>query len=283
MEPARGPRISQAPLREPQPASSASIRNLPKIATGPESSTPATAMPSLANLTILGPPLAGLCNYAAVAASQIKATKGLHKPVTSVVKEQLSLPGPTLPHELTSLHAAGVAQVLVAAGAGQIQKTQSSNWALSVVVAAAVLAGTLGGAFYAMPGFASSSPGSSSEVASKEAKASLPAAVERKIPTNPLARLIEVTGIRFVTDVPDRPAQIHYLVVNHSNVPLIGVTVNVTLRTNAVATPLSQFTFRAPRLGPYESKEMVSSIERISRPVAIPDWRSLETDIDIAQ
>ncbi len=158
---------------------------------------------------------------------------------------------------------------------------KSSSWVLSFVVAAAVLAGTLAASFYAMPGLANSSA-----PPKVEAKAERPAPkpVEPSIPVNPLARIVEVTGVRFVTDLPDHPPQIHYLVVNHSNVPLIGVTVNVTLRTTGGAqSPLSQFAFRAPRLGPYESKEMVSSIERFNRQVSLPDWQELRADIQIAQ
>jgi hypothetical protein len=65
----------------------------------------------------------------------------------------------------------------------------------------------------------------------------------------------------------------------------MGVTVNVTLRAAGPAdgSPLSQFGFRAPRLGPYESKEMVSSIERFNRPVTLPDWRELKAEVQIAQ
>jgi hypothetical protein len=97
--------------------------------------------------------------------------------------------------------------------------------------------------------------------------------------------VVEVTGIRFVTDVPGQSPQIHYLVVNHGNLPLAGLTVSVTLRAAGTESesPLSQFAFRAPRLGPYESKEMVSSIERFNRPVTLPNWRDLRAEIQIAQ
>jgi hypothetical protein len=152
------------------------------------------------------------------------------------------------------------------------------------MVAAAVLAGTLGVTFYAMPGLASAPPAAArKEVAAK----STPAPVPPPSPAsaNPLARVVEVTGVRFVTDLPGLSPQIHYLIVNHSNAPLLGVTVNVTLRAAGPdpLTPISQFAFRAPRLGPYESKEMVSTIERYNRPVSLPDWRDVRTEIQITQ
>jgi hypothetical protein len=227
-----------------------------------------------------GPPLADLCDYASVAASLIKPVNAKSKSASASVKEQISLPGPTLPHELTSLDAAGVANILVPSG--QVVAAKSSSWVLSFVVAAAVLAGTLAASFYAMPGLAN--PSAPPKVEAKAERAVAKPA-EPRVPVNPLARIVEVTGVRFVTDLPDRPPQIHYLVVNHSNVPLIGVTVNVTLRTTGGETqsPLSQFAFRAPRLGPYESKEMVSSIERFNRQVSLPDWQELRAEIQIAQ
>jgi hypothetical protein len=100
--------------------------------------------------------LAGLADYAKLAAERIRPAMGTSKPSGSAVKEQLSLPGPTLPHELTSLHAAGIARILVPAG--RVVAAHKSSWALSLVVAAAVLAGTLGAAFYAMPSLASAPP-----------------------------------------------------------------------------------------------------------------------------
>jgi hypothetical protein len=104
------------------------------------------------------------------------------------------------------------------------------------------------------------------------------------IPDNPLARRIEVTGIRFVTDIPNQRPEIHYLVVNHSSEPLANVTVSVTLRSLEGDGPMiSRFSFLTPRLRPYESKEMASSIERINRPVSLPDWRRVRADVEVTQ
>ena len=55
-----------------------------------------------------------------------------------------------------------------------------------------------------------------------------PVSVHSTRSTNSLARIVEVTGIRFM-EVNKKP-QIHYLVVNHSSAPLSSVTVYVTLR-----------------------------------------------------
>ncbi len=283
LEPARAPRIAKAALREPQAATLSAKVQPPRDLTAASEPTPLPAsLPVLDRPAPPAPPLAGSVNYAAIVASRVKAAAGKTAPAASSVKEQISLPGPTLPHELTSLQAAGIAKILVA-GDAQAAPAKGSSWMLSLVVAAAVIAATLGATFYAMPGFANSS--APAPKASVEKPKAPPVPEQPPIPANPLARIVEVTGIRFVTDLPGRPPEIHYLVVNHSNVPLMGVTVNVTLRAvNASdGSPLSQFAFRAPKLGPYESKEMVSSIERFNRSLSLPEWRDLKAEIQIAQ
>jgi len=100
--------------------------------------------------------------------------------------------------------------------------------------------------------------------------------------TNSLARLVEVTGIRFM-EVNKRP-QIHYLVVNHSSAPMASVTVYVTLRAaNAKAgqPPIARLNFRSPALQAFEAKEMFSSIERASAPLDLPDWQDLHADVEV--
>ena len=274
--PTRAPRIATAPLREP---SAALVSRPPQIAADPEPATPVTTLPTLTQPEAALPPLAGPADYAKIAASRIQPAVGNSKPSTVSAKEQLSLPGPTLPHELTSLQAAGINKVLVQRK--QTAPAARSGWALSVMVAAFVLAGTLGAAFYAMPGLANVAPEvpQAQQRAAEVAKAAPPPV---PVPADPLARIVEVTGVRFVTDLPGHAPEIHYLVVNHGNVPLLGVTVHVTLHTSADA-PLTQFAFRAPKLGPYESKEMVSSIERFDRSVSLPDWRDLRADVQLSR
>jgi hypothetical protein len=284
-QPARAPQISNAPLREPQPASlSARTSASAELAAGPEYSPAAATLPTLAN-PVLAPPLAGASKDAKLSLSQLRPAVGKRTLAEGAVKEQISLPGPTLPHELTSLQAAGIAKILVAAGQQSEPARRSSSWVLSFSVAALVLAGTLSAVFYAMPGLANSSAPPQQAVSKAIKAAAVEAPEPPPAPVNPLARIVEVAGIRFITDVPGRPPEIHYLVVNHGNVPLIGLTVQVTLRSSAgdSSAPLSQFSFKAPRLAPYESKEMISAIERFNRPVALPNWRELQADVQIAQ
>src|SRR5712691_12884861 len=112
-----------------------------------------------------------------------------------------------------------------------------------------------------------------------------PAAAPEASVVNPLSRSIEVTGFRIVTD-PSKKPEIHYLVVNHTPVRVSNMTVYVTLRTaddKPGQPPLSRFSFAAPNLGPFQSKEMISSIEKMNRPLALPEWQDLRADLEIGQ
>jgi hypothetical protein len=120
-------------------------------------------------------------------------------------------------------------------------------------------------------------------VAPAAATAVTPAPVASVV--SPLSRTIEVTGFRIVAD-PSKTPEIHYLVVNHTPARVSNMTVYVTLRTaddKAGQPPLSRFSFAAPNLGPFQSKEMVSFIEKMNRPVSLPEWQDLRADIEIGQ
>ena len=102
-------------------------------------------------------------------------------------------------------------------------------------------------------------------------------------PSNPAAKFVEVTGFRILLD---KKTEIHYLVVNHSAADLSDVTIYVTLRANSAKlgqAPLCRFSFQAPGLGPFESREMTSSIEKITRSISLPEWQDLKAEIEIAE
>jgi hypothetical protein len=101
---------------------------------------------------------------------------------------------------------------------------------------------------------------------------------------SPLARAIEVTGFRIQMD-PSK-SEIHYLVVNHTAASFSGVTVYVTLYpadAKAGQPPLCRFQFAAPNLAPFQAKDMSSAIERVTRPVSLPDWQDLRATVEIGE
>ena len=121
--------------------------------------------------------------------------------------------------------------------------------------------------------------------ASTTAAAAAPVSVSTPAVSNSLSKAIEVTGFRIVVD-PAKKSEIQYLVVNHTPARVSNMTVYVTLRTaddKAGQPPLSRFSFAAPNLGPFQSKEMVSFIEKMNRPVSLPEWQDLRADIEIGQ
>ena len=64
------------------------------------------------------------------------------------------------------------------------------------------------------------------------------------------------------------------------------MTIYVTLRSADAKPgqpPVCRFSFRAPTLAPFESKEMTSPIEKLTRPVALPEWQDLRSDVQVAQ
>jgi len=124
---------------------------------------------------------------------------------------------------------------------------------------------------------------------SADAKTPAEEAVEQSAAATPAARaisqMVEVTGFRFIVDL-NKKSEIHYLVVNHSSADLSDMTIFVTLRTansKPGQPPLSRFSFRAPSLAPFESKEMVSPIEKVSRAMSLPEWQDLRAEVQIGQ
>jgi hypothetical protein len=210
------------------------------------------------------------------ALSKLQAKRGGLQPACADPVSQSSLPGPTLPYELTSLEAAGLSKMVWFSPVRESAPRKAGMF-VSAAVASGFLAAAIAGVFYAMPTMARTQAPSTQQVPVAEATPT-PAPVSRPAPAE-----LEVTGVRFITDVPDQRPQIHYLVVNHTNTVLNGTLVNVTLRASGSDTPLSQFSFRTPRLGPYEYKEMVSTIERLNRPLELPDWRDVLAETELVR
>jgi hypothetical protein len=155
------------------------------------------------------------------------------------------------------------------------------GWIVSFLVMTILLGTAVGVIFYTMPGMlASPRPAAETAPAAAAVVAAPPAPA-----VYPLVKNVEVTGFRFLVDNTKKP-EIHYLVVNHSNTKLAGMTIFVTLHAGNAKPgqpPLSRFSFPAPNLPPYESKEMSSPIENVTRPVNLPEWQDLRAEVEIGQ
>jgi hypothetical protein len=273
--PACGPAAVERQMRTPEP-----VR--PSI---PDWSSPSAAEPAAPAERPATPEGLGLRNrllggtlrigwlrpYSPDAFRSMQPAQSHRRPMQPDTAPRITLPGPTLPSELLSLSQAGLSAI-----PGFPRRKPPAgfpSWVISGTVMAVLLLGGIAAASYVLPGNPPN-PAANSEPPSGT------------MPSNyPLAKYVEVTGFRFVMDL-NRRSEIHYLVVNHSAAPLTGVTVVVTLRaarSKPGAPPLARFSFQAPELQPFESREMTSAIEKLTRPVELPEWQDLRAEVDIGQ
>lgn len=100
---------------------------------------------------------------------------------------------------------------------------------------------------------------------------------------HPLARHIEITGFRLSEDARRR-ASIQFLVVNHSGADLSGLEAEVELAAvdpKGERQSVGRFSFKAPRLGPYESREFKAPLQTDLRVYELPDWQFLRAEFRI--
>jgi hypothetical protein len=187
---------------------------------------------------------------------------------------RITLPGPALPPKLERLQEA--APVTVIGEEVRAKKSGLPGWMVSLLLMLGIPAAGAGILLYFQPIGHSSA----------EAKTPLPEATAAVPPASaPVAQSVEVTGFRILVDF-NKKSEIHYLVVNHSATALSDMTIFVTLRAANAKTgqpPLSRFSFRAPSMGPFESKEMTSPIEKLSRSVSLPDWQDLRAEVQVSR
>jgi hypothetical protein len=232
--------------------------------------------------------LGWLQDYTAAASRNMRPAPPAPRIMQSDASARITLPGPALPAELLSLSQAGISAI-----PGYPRRSTSTafpGWVVSLAVMVLLLLGGVGLLSYFVPNLMSNSAASAGpgegpgDVRSSDSRTG-DAPTEVRPSAYPLAKFVEVTGFRFVVDL-NRRSEVHYLVVNHSGATLNGVNVFVTLRTSGSKPgqpPLCRFSFRAPDMEPFESKEMTSSIDKLTRSVAVPDWQDLRADVEIGQ
>lgn len=93
---------------------------------------------------------------------------------------------------------------------------------------------------------------------------------------HPLAKHLEVGGLRIVP-AGDSTLRVQYVVVNHSAADLPDLRMEVTLRS-AKGEPVIEFASDVPSVGPYESKELTSTVRSALKPYEVPDWQMLRAD-----
>ncbi len=90
--------------------------------------------------------------------------------------------------------------------------------------------------------------------------------------THPLAKYIEIAGIRIIEEGKGQ-VKIAYLVVNHSPADLPELQAQVSL--GAAGKTMFEFPANIPSIGPYESKDLSATIKTRLQPYEMPDWQKL--------
>ena len=101
--------------------------------------------------------------------------------------------------------------------------------------------------------------------------------------TNPYQKFIEIAGVRFVEDAKKKTTQVRFVLINHSNADIPGLSGNVTVwgRTrNSEEDAEGSFTFTSDLKG-YETKDITVPLNTQKEIYELPDWQNVSTDIQI--
>jgi hypothetical protein len=99
-------------------------------------------------------------------------------------------------------------------------------------------------------------------------------------PVHPLAKHLELAGIR-VGETAQRTAKIQFLIINHSAADLPDLKLQVTLRPSAGGDPVFDFPVDLPSIGPFESRDITTTLKTALKPYEIPDWQLLRPEFRI--
>jgi hypothetical protein len=130
--------------------------------------------------------------------------------------------------------------------------------------------------------------GCSSSPSDKQAKATAPAVPAHYTATNtsnPIAKYIELVGLR-VTERSPGHLIVQFGVVNHSEADVGDVKMTVHLSTTAAKPgdpPLITFPAQVSALGPTELKDVSVEVPTKMRVYELPDWQFLKADFQILE
>lgn len=105
-----------------------------------------------------------------------------------------------------------------------------------------------------------------------------PGATGSATPVHPLAKYIEISGVRIIEDRRGQ-AKIAYLIVNHSPADLPELQAQITL--NAGGKDMFTFPATIPSIGPYEAKDLTTTVKTQLKPYELPDWQVVKPAVRI--
>jgi hypothetical protein len=229
-------------------------------------------------------PLAPMQNYTPATSRSILPVPPRAQILAADSGPRITLPGPTLPPELTRLQEANFVNLIGEPTAQRAKEAiaprksggGAQGWFVTAGVMLLLLAAALGVIYYPLLHTIVDAKTAPTPAVAAPASAST-------APQSPLAKFIEVTGYRIVID-QNKKSEVQYLVVNHSSADISDANIFITLHSvKPGQPPVCRFSFKVPSLAPFESKEMSSPIEKTTRAVSLPDWQDLRADVQISQ
>lgn len=144
---------------------------------------------------------------------------------------------------------------------------------MAQVLAVLLTIALVGLAFYATRYFrdrgqASAAPGTVSKLEQPGAPATS---------SHPLAKFLEVTGIRLTEEKGRRFARV--LVVNHSSASLPDMQLRIYIK--AANREITDFPVTLSSLAPYETRDLATEVKVGLKPYEMPDWNMTQATFDI--
>ena len=100
--------------------------------------------------------------------------------------------------------------------------------------------------------------------------------------TSQLQQYFEVSGVRFVQDSKQNTTQAKFVLINHSDAEVSGLTGTVTIlgKSGKSQEPEGTIAF-STNIGPNESKELTEPFNTKLRVYELPDWQNVVADLRI--
>jgi hypothetical protein len=98
-------------------------------------------------------------------------------------------------------------------------------------------------------------------------------------PAHPLAKHLEITGLRITEDARQR-VKIQFVMVNHSGADLPDLELRVALKGSS-PQPIFEFPFKLGSIGPYEVRDCSAVLKTNLRPYELPDWQLIKPEFQV--
>lgn len=94
-----------------------------------------------------------------------------------------------------------------------------------------------------------------------------------------LAKVVEITGIRIFEE--KRKPMVRFMVINHSQAPLDGITGTVTLRAQGKDDPIATIPVKVDSVAAFEGKDITAPLKTSMRAYELPDWQFIRIETQL--